>query len=122
MGVTYGLPSATPADVWTYAARLLTPPNTAPVDIRLNGGTTQLLPIGWYTAFPTSDAYNPVLAWDISGLHLEIFTGAAWQNWTPATEATFGFGPTFYSDGTNMRAANAAAAGTWLRLVGVRVY
>lgn len=134
----------TPADVWAYVTRVLTNfPDAASytaaraafldvavssrlgktpelIDIRLNGGTTQLLAVGIYICCHTSDAYAEADAAQAAG-HLENFSGGAWNNWASSTPST-GQPKIIYSDGTNWRFANGAAAGTWLRFVGVRLY
>ena len=115
MGVTYGLPSATPADVWSYGVRRLGVPT--PIDIRLDGGTTQLLTEGTYIAAPMDDAYA---AENWGSMHLEVLAGGAWRNFT-VSDATRTFGSIFHSDGVSLRAANSLPAAQFTRLVGVKL-
>jgi hypothetical protein len=91
------------------------------IDISIDGGTTQVLAVGFYVAKPMALNYT-LGRWDTAGGHLEIFAGGAWRNWTPIDSAATFQPLLFHSDGTNVRFANGAGAGTSYWLVGMRVY
>lgn len=108
------------AGVWSYVGRWLTDlfPHLLLYDIRLDGGTTQVLESGLYTLVPMTDVYV-VTTFNVAAMHVEMYNGVAWKDYLITGIA---IPTTFLCDGTNFRAANGAAAGTWYRLEGVRAW
>lgn len=110
MTVFYGIMSPAYPGNWVTEA----------IDIRLNGGTTQVLAKGLYNCIPYTDAYA-LTGWNNSFGHLQVLAGGVWRSFMAIAGFTISDG-IFYSDGITLRFANGAAAGTWYRLVGVRMY
>lgn len=112
------------AAVWAYPMRLLTNlfPHLLLYDIRLDGGTTQLLEFGLYTLVAQTDAYGDS-SFGVAKMHIEFYDGAAWHNYATYDGVTgSGVPMPLLCDGNNLRAANGAGAGTWYRLIGVRAW
>lgn len=89
------------------------------IDIRLNGGTTQVLEKGMYNVTAINDAYSSQ-SWNVNIAHIEIYLGGAWRNFKVDDDGGTNQVCIIYSDGINIRFANAAAPGTYHRLVGIR--
>lgn len=90
-----------------------------PIDIRLDGGETQILEPGLYTVNHMSDIYANEYFMNSKG-HIEIFKSAAWHDWIKT--ATGSGVVIFWADGSTLRFANGFAPGTFYRLIGVRRY
>ena len=108
------------ADIWTLPRRTLSAlfGHMLPVNIRLDGGTTQLLALGAYSVTPLTDIYGDS-DWATTQIHCEILAGGAWRDILTDTPKRF---LTFNVDGNTLRVANGAGAGTFYRLVGVVGY
>lgn len=92
------------------------------IDIRLDGGETQVLEAGLYTVKHCDDAYaNLNLAFNPNFGHIELYIGAAWRDYLIDLNPDEGLA-TFWADGVITRFANGAAPGTFYRLIGVRRY
>lgn len=92
------------------------------IDIQLVTGATQILEHGMYVISSVTDVYG-VGAWGVADVHTELFVGGAWIDYpfnlgglTEMNSLMY-----VYSDGTNVRVANADAAITY-RVVGIRLY
>ena len=90
-----------------------------PIDIRVDGGETQVLEAGLYTVNFMNDVYVGGQCAANSG-HLEAYLGGNWENYI-TTDADDNIS-TFWADGNTVRYANGSAPGTFTRLVGVRRY
>lgn len=112
--------TALPLDVWALPGRTLSAlfGHMLLIDIRLEGGTTQLLELGMYTVSTLNDDYTDA-DWATTRLHMEILAGGAWRNIVADLPKRF---LSFICDGNTLRLANGAAVGTFYRMVGVRGY
>lgn len=96
-------------------------PNLRMYDIRLEGGTTQILQAGLWTVVPMTDVYV-VSHFLAAGMHLEIYDGVVWRDWSVVAAAQAGVVVTVLTDGTLIRAANGQVPASFVRLVGVRAW
>lgn len=89
------------------------------IDIRLTPAATQVLEKGEYVVCAYNDAYT-IGEWGTGDVHMEIYVAAAWIDYPRDLAASDDF-KHFYSDGENVRVANADGANTH-RLIGFRKY